>query len=68
MDTGKGYLEPFENKERMKFLQKVFGVDRSIFKEGEILEIKNSRFEISKIIRNGLKLKLLPDQNFTEKP
>lgn len=68
MDTGKGHFEPFENEKRMKHLYERFGVDRSIFKEGEILEIKNSRFEISKIIRNGLKLKLLPDQNFTEKP
>ena len=29
------------------------------FQEGEELEIKGSRFRVSKIIRNGLKLKLL---------
>jgi hypothetical protein len=31
-----------------------------VFRVGEIIEIKGSRFEVSKIINDGLKLKLLP--------
>ena len=33
-----------------------------IFQKGEILEIRGSRFKISQILNNGLKLVLLPKE------
>ena len=41
-------------------LMKALVLDSGVFQEGEILEIKGSKFEVRKIIQNGLKLKLLP--------
>jgi len=61
MDTGKGYFEPFDTLEEFKNLKTEYGIG-SVFKVGEEVEIKDSRFRISKIIRNGLKLELLPNR------
>ena len=64
MDTGKGYFEMFKDekelKSRMHEMWNMHPNHGGVFREGEILEIKGSRFKISKIIQNGLKLKLLP--------
>ncbi len=57
MDTGKGkfttILEEKYQEQMKKDLPKVF-------KTGEILEIRGSRFRVEKILRNKLILKLLP--------
>lgn len=66
MDTGKGYFERFESmddlKKNMHELWNKHPNHGGVFSEGEILIIKGSRFKISKIIQNGLKLKLLPKE------
>lgn len=68
MDTGKGYFEEFyakneeEAKEHMERLLKLYPGHGGIFHEGEEIELKGSRFRISKIITNGLKLELLPKE------
>jgi hypothetical protein len=60
MDTGEGKFEMFESVEKLEQLNKRYPNHGAIFREGEIVEIKGSRFRVSKIIRNGLKLALLP--------
>ena len=71
MDTGKGRFEQIEvklgeayNEEELKHkignLEKMYPGHGGVFREGEIVELKGSKFQISKIISNGLKLKLLP--------
>lgn len=66
MDTGEGRFEQFEAynekdlKQRMTELEGIYPGHGGVFHEGEIVELKGSRFKISKIISNGLKLKLLP--------
>ena len=76
MDQGNGTFKRFKNlsdilKEKPDLfenvnqfpreeLSKALKVGSGVFSEGEILEIKGSRFEISKIIQDGLKLRLLP--------
>ena len=59
MDDGQGRMRAFEGDEQLADLQKQYPKFGATFQEGEIIEIKGSRFEISKIIQNGLKLKLL---------
>ena len=76
MYTGKGYFKQYDsmkdligkNPERYnvveEYCERKFRFDESnIFRVGEIVEIKGSRFKVSKIIREGLKLKLLPQTN-----
>ena len=60
MDSGKGYFEQYKSIEDL--IEKNPGTDvrLNIFQKGEKLEIKGSLFVITKIIREGLKLKLLP--------
>ena len=74
MDTGNGRFERFDIpkeagqdeafdklfKQQQKLLQELYPNHGGTFSEGEELEIKGSRFRISKIIHNGLKLELLP--------
>ena len=66
MDTGRGYFEVFDGKdlsEVEKNLDELIEAHPNhggVFSEGEVIELKGSRFRVSKIIRNGLKLALLP--------
>ena len=62
MDTGKGRFEVLNtlDNDELERLKKLYPEHGGVFQEGEIVEIKGSRFKISKIIRNGLKLRLLP--------
>lgn len=68
MDTGEGWFErfyastPTELQEIEQQLQQQYPKHGGTFREGEIVEIKGSRFEISEIIQNGLKLRLLPKE------
>lgn len=62
MDTGEGTFKQFSEFKDLKELRGLYPNSGGVFKEGEILEIKGSRFEVSKIIRNGLKLRLLPKE------
>jgi hypothetical protein len=57
-----GQNEAFEKlfKQKETLLFKLYPNHGGIFSEGEELEIKGSRFRISKIIHNGMKLELLP--------
>ena len=63
MDTGEGRFtkvdKPFSEM-YMNDLRGKFPNHGGTFHEGEEVEIKGSLFRISKIIRNGLKLELLP--------
>jgi hypothetical protein len=64
MDTGRGYFEHFKDEEELrKKMHEMWNKHPKhggVFRVGEIIEIKGSRFEVSKIINDGLKLKLLP--------
>lgn len=65
MDTGEGKFRAFtadnptEFKSKVDELHKLYPGHGGIFKEGEKVELKGSSFVISKILQNGLKLKLL---------
>jgi hypothetical protein len=74
VDTGEGSFKPMNEEtarllmeqrlkgegELLRNIRKQYPNAGGIFTEGEVLEIKGSRFEVSKIIQNGLKLRLLP--------
>lgn len=64
MDTGDGYFKEFKNEAELQVNMKKMLNDHKnhggVFREGETLEIRGSRFRIALIIRNGLKLELLP--------
>lgn len=60
MDTGEGRFEMFEKLEELEGLRKQYPKFGGTFQEGEIVELKGSKFEVSKIIQGGLKLRLLP--------
>jgi hypothetical protein len=68
MDTGDGRMVQFdapdpseklkEYQKAVEDMQKLYPGHGGIFKVGEEVELKGSRFTISKILNNGLKLKL----------
>ena len=64
MDTGEGRFENFDSMEKLQEayddLIKRYPKMGGIFQVGEEVEFKGSKFRISKIIQNGLKLELLP--------
>ena len=64
MDTGKGSFESFDSEivlnTRLKELTKLKDKVGSIFRVGEILEIKDSRFKIRSIGKREMRLRLLP--------
>jgi hypothetical protein len=57
MDNTKGQFEPISQLEFEKQMQKS---EPLVFKQGEILEVRGSRFRVITIKRNKLILKLLP--------
>jgi len=57
MDNGKGNFELINEK---KYFEQLSTETPMVFKEGEILEVRGSRFIIKKIQHNKLVLKLLP--------
>jgi uncharacterized Zn finger protein len=57
MDNTRGQFEPISVQ---KFEEQIKKPEPLVFKAGEILEIRGSRFRIEKILRNKLILKLLP--------
>jgi len=59
MDTGEGRFEIFETERELEGLKKQYPKFGSTFQEGERVELRGSKFEISKIIQGGLKLRLL---------
>jgi len=60
MDNGLGTMLPYKTDTERAALGKQYPNHGSVFKVGEIIKIKRSQFRVSKIIRNGLKLELLP--------
>jgi len=63
MDTGNGRFVKVDKPSGemyMNDLRGKFPNHGGTFQEGEEVEIKGSMFRISKIIRNGLKLELIP--------
>jgi len=63
MDDGKGTFVEIPANFLSHDLEKLYGEHPDhggTFREGEIVELKGSRFEVTKIIQNGLKLRLLP--------
>lgn len=69
MDTGEGRFVMLNDehlrmlrKDDNKLLKKMYPKFGGVFQEGEIVELKGSKFEVSKIIQDGLKLRLLPKE------
>jgi hypothetical protein len=63
MDSGNGEFVRYENDQTPKDiaeLEKVYGKVCSIFRVGEIVEIKESRFKIKAIGKREMRLRLLP--------
>ena len=60
MDTGEGRFEIFEYKANEMPLREKYPKSKGVFSVGEILEIKESRFEVRRINVYGILLKLLP--------
>ena len=57
MDNRDGTFKPID---QIKYAEQMQVPEPMVFKEGEILEIRGSRFRIEKIQRKKLILKLLP--------
>lgn len=70
MDTGEGHFKIFENEEELKKnMHKMlndYPNHGGVFREGDEFEIRGSRFRVAKVIRNGLKLELLPSVGWKE--
>jgi hypothetical protein len=60
MDTGKGYFEQYKSLADLIEKNPDKDIRLKVFQQGETFEIKGSLFKITKIIRDGLKLQLLP--------
>jgi len=66
MDTGHGRFEEYDKNITDSFLKSLANNQKpktniyGIFNEGEILDIKSSKFKIEKIHKHGLHLELLP--------
>ncbi len=60
MDQGNGTFKRYADFLAAKEAQANNPLAGGIFQKGEILEIKGSRFKITQILDNGLKLSLLP--------
>ena len=64
MDTGKGQFEMFEDQEEMSRrlveLKKAGTPTGGVFRLGEVVELKESRFKVVKITGRKLTLRLLP--------
>lgn len=57
MDTGKGHFKQLGRKEAETQMK----ADESVvFKVGEILKVKGSRFRVEKVLKKKMILKLLP--------
>jgi len=62
MDTGKGHFAPFATEAELRDLEKTYSLHGGVFRKGEIVELKGSRFKIKTISPKELRLKLLPKQ------
>lgn len=60
MDTGSG---EFKKISMDKFEEQMEKANPVVFKVGEILEIRGSRFRVDKVLRKKMLLKLLPKLN-----
>lgn len=60
MDTGSGEFKKISD---IEFEEQIEKPKPMVFKVGEILEIRGSRFRVEKIIRKKIILKLLPQLN-----
>ena len=71
MDTGKGYMEQFKTEkelrdrmgklsEQRKKLFKNYTEETGIFRIGEEIEIKGSKFKVNKITPKKITLRILP--------
>ena len=66
MDTGRGYFEQFdaqndeEMNEKLKQLQKKYTDFGGVFRIGEVLEIRGSKFKIRTLGKKEMHLRLLP--------
>lgn len=62
MDDGEGRMRRAESREKLEKLEKLkkrFPKRGGTFYEGQRIQIGDSLFEVSKIIRDGLKLRLI---------
>ena len=65
MDTGKGTFQQVTATNQAELLKKMDELERAHpghggwFREGEIIEIRGSRFRVQSVKPNGLRLKLL---------
>ena len=64
MDTGSGEFKKISDEEFEKQMEKpILPRKPMVFRVGEILEIRGSRFRVEKIQRKKIILKLLPQLN-----
>ncbi len=59
MDDRKGNFEQIDTK---KFEEQMQKMNPMVFKQGEILEIRGSRFYVESIDKKRMRLKLLPQK------
>jgi len=69
MDTGEGRMEKFEAADKEELSRKLsqfedrYPLHGGVFKVGEELEIKGSRFLVKDISSLGMRLRVLPRKN-----
>jgi len=62
MDQGNGSFMQFKDLLEAQEAKRNNPLAGGIFQKDEIVEIKGSRFRVSQILQNGLKLALLPKE------
>ena len=58
MDTGEGHFKMVADEEAKRLIEEDYPL--GVFKTGEIVELKGSRFRVQKITPKRLSLRLLP--------
>jgi len=61
MDTGRGSFERFDDTTEIEGLREKHPNSKGIFRVGEVLYLRGSRFRVKGISPFGIKLKLLKD-------
>ena len=59
MDTGEGRFSIYEKPEELEGLRQKYPNSKGVFRIGEELEIRGSKFKVKDISPFGIKLKLL---------
>lgn len=60
MDTGEGYMELMESEKARKLINNNPSLETKIFHVGEEVQVKGSRFRVTRITPKKLILRILP--------